>query len=99
MLTKEWLVLTKEWFTHTKNPHDFLVYFLGYIRLNLTNLLINLLSLSRLNLGLFLCEGAVLFQYFHDGFFPAYAESHLMLTHQTSPILDLISVRLLDAAH
>ena len=41
----------------------------------------------------------ILFQYFHDGFFPAYAESHLMLTHQTGPILDLISVRLLDAAH
>ena len=34
---------------------------------------------------------AVLFQYFHDGFFPADAESHLMLTHRAGPILDLIS--------
>ena len=30
---------------------------LGYTWLNLTNLLINLLGLSRLNLSLFLCEG------------------------------------------
>ena len=58
MLTKERLALTKEQFTHTKSPYDFLFYFLGYTRLNLTNLLINLLGLSRLNLGLFLCEGA-----------------------------------------
>ena len=50
-------MLTKEQFTHTKSPYDFLVNFLGYTRLNLTNLLINLLSLSWLNLGLFLCEG------------------------------------------
>ena len=57
MLTKEWLALTKERFMHTKSPYDFLVNFLGYTRLNLTNLLINLLGLSRLNLGLFLCEG------------------------------------------
>ena len=42
---------------------------------------------------------AVLFQYFHDGFFPVYAESHLMLTHQGGPILDIISIRLLDAAY
>ena len=43
---------------------------------------------------------AVLFQYFHDGFFLAYAESNLMLTHQAGPpILDPISVQLLDAAH
>ena len=57
MLTKERLVLTKEQFTHTKSPYDFLFNFLGYTRLNLTNLLINLLNLSQLNLGLFLCEG------------------------------------------
>ena len=57
MLTKERLALTKERFTHTKSPYDFLANFLGYTRLNLTNLLINLLGLSRLNLGLFLCEG------------------------------------------
>ena len=57
MLTKEQLALTKERFMHTKSPYDFLVNFLGYTRLNLTNLLINLLGLSRLNLGLFLCEG------------------------------------------
>ena len=56
MLTKEQLALTKEWFMHNKSPYDFLVNFLGYTRLNPTNLLINLLSLSRLNLGLFLCE-------------------------------------------
>ena len=56
MLTKEQLALTKERFMHTKSPYDFLVNFLGYTRLNLTNLLINLLGLSRLNLSLFLCE-------------------------------------------
>ena len=56
MLTKERLALTKERFTHTKSPYDFLVNFLGYTRLNLTNLLINLLGLSWLNVGLFLCE-------------------------------------------
>ena len=50
-------MLTKERFTHTKSPYDFLINFLGYTWLNLTNLLINLLGLSRLNLGLFLCEG------------------------------------------
>ena len=49
MLTKEQLVLTK-------SPYDFLFNFLGYTLLNLTNLLINLLGLSQLNLGLFLCE-------------------------------------------
>ena len=57
MLTKEWLALTKEQFTHTKSPYGFLVNFLGYTWLNFTNLLINLLGLSQLNLGLFLCEG------------------------------------------
>ena len=57
MLTKEWLALTKERFTHIKSSYDFLFSFLSYTRLNLTNLLINLLGLSRLNLGLFLCEG------------------------------------------
>ena len=60
MLTKEQLALTKERFTHTNSPYDFLVYFLGYTQLNLTNLLINLLGLSQLNLGLFLCEGALM---------------------------------------
>ena len=50
-------MLTKEQFTHTKSPYDFLFNFLGYTQLNLTNLLINLLGLSWLNLGLFLCEG------------------------------------------
>ena len=62
MLTKERLALTKERFMHTKSPYDFLVNFLGYTRLNLTNLLTNLLGLSRLNLGLFLCEGYHLLQ-------------------------------------
>ena len=57
MFTKERLALTKERFMHTKSPYDFRVNFLGYTRLNLTNLLINLLGLSWLNLGLFLCEG------------------------------------------
>ena len=33
------------------------INFLGYTHLNLTNLLINLLHLSWLNLGFFLCEG------------------------------------------
>ena len=59
MLTKERLALTKERFTHTKIPYDFLVNFLGYTQLNLTNLLTNLLGLSRLNLDLFLCEGDI----------------------------------------
>ena len=63
MLTKEWLALTKDRFTHTKSPYDFLANFLGYTWLNLTNLLIDLLGLSRLNLGLFLYEG--LFLYHH----------------------------------
>ena len=56
MLSKERLALTQEQFTHTKSPYDFLFNFLYYTRLNLTSLLINLLGLSRLNLGLFLCE-------------------------------------------
>ena len=59
MLTKEQLALTKEQFMHTNSPYDFLVNFLGYTWLNLTNLLINLLGSSRLNLGLFLCEGTL----------------------------------------
>ena len=57
MLNRERLVLTKEWFMHTRSLLDFLVNFLSHTQLNLTNLLINLLGLSWLNLGLFLCEG------------------------------------------
>ena len=49
-------MLTKEQFMHTKSPYDFLFNFLSYTWLNLTNLLTNLLGLSRLNLGLFLCD-------------------------------------------
>ena len=56
MFTKERLVLTKEQFTQAKSPSDFLGNFFGYTRLNLTNFLINLLGLFRVNLGLFLCE-------------------------------------------
>ena len=56
MLTKERLALTKERFMHTKSSQDFLVNFLSYTCLNLTNLLINLLGLSQLNIGLFLRE-------------------------------------------
>ena len=42
---------------HTKSVYDFLVDFFGYTWLSLTNLVINLLGLSQLNLGLFLIEG------------------------------------------
>ena len=56
-LTEEWLALTKEHFMNTKSPYNFLVNFLCYTWLNLTNLLINFLALPWLNLSLFLCEG------------------------------------------
>ena len=56
VMLNEFCLLTKKTPPLVFN-RQFLVNFLGYTRLNLTNLLINLLGLSLLNLSLFLCEG------------------------------------------